>query len=184
MAVVGPTLEDQGLLAMFDELLWYRPFTGSLLWRMRRPEQFRPTVAKSSEALANGFNGKHKGKRAGSVVMQPYRVLGHLGAHWRCDRIAWALFYGEWPKGRVAHLNGDLADDRILNLVDDGAKDRRPAIGPVQRPVGPAAMPIAFLSSATRCMTWGNTNGRTCLPYDKRADDCLPAGVAVDGTGR
>lgn len=178
-------VEDEGLLAMFDELLIYRPFTGSLLWRPRGPHKFRGTIAKSPEAQSNIFNNKLAGKRAGSVAQQPFRVLGHMGAHFQCDRIAWALYYGAWPKGRVLHLNGDLADDRIENLVDEaGAEERRPGHGPVQRPAGPALPPVKLLSSAMGCRMWSSLNGRTCLPYDKRTEDCLPAGVAKDGHGR
>lgn len=31
-------------------------------------------------------------------------------------RIAWVLFYGEWPQGQVGHLNGNRKDNRISNL--------------------------------------------------------------------
>lgn len=35
-----------------------------------------------------------------------------------CHRLSWALFYGEWPKGFIDHINGDRQDNRIENLRD------------------------------------------------------------------
>lgn len=33
-------------------------------------------------------------------------------------RVAWLLHHGQWPDGEIDHINGDSADDRILNLRD------------------------------------------------------------------
>lgn len=43
------------------------------------------------------------------------RLMGRaIYAH----RAAWAISYGEWPKGDIDHINGDRADNRIANLRD------------------------------------------------------------------
>lgn len=34
----------------------------------------------------------------------------------RARRVAWALYYGEWPTKEIDHINGDPTDHRICNL--------------------------------------------------------------------
>jgi len=34
---------------------------------------------------------------------------------WFCQRVAWVLHYGHWPKD-LCHINGVLSDNRIVNL--------------------------------------------------------------------
>lgn len=36
----------------------------------------------------------------------------------RAHRLAFALFHGAWPVGEVDHINGDVTDNRIVNLRD------------------------------------------------------------------
>ncbi len=39
-----------------------------------------------------------------------------LGFKFLASRLAWLLYYGEWPEKTVDHINGNPADDRIANL--------------------------------------------------------------------
>ncbi len=48
----------------------------------------------------------HKGYLRISVAGKT--VLAH--------RLAWLLFYGEWPRSEIDHANGDKQDNRICNL--------------------------------------------------------------------
>lgn len=74
----------------------YDPQTGAFI-RLRGPRAGRPAFA------SLGRNGYLYGRAAGQDAL-----LAH--------RVAWAIFYGEWPGGHLDHINRDKADNRICNL--------------------------------------------------------------------
>jgi hypothetical protein len=79
--------------------LWveYNPETGALTWK---PESRRSGPA---------FNSKHNARyRYGMIEREIY--YSH--------RVAWAIYYGEWPQGEIDHINGVRDDNRIQNLRD------------------------------------------------------------------
>ena len=79
------------------ENLSYDPKSGKVTWK-------RTT---SNRAVAGTEVGLHSaGYRRVRICKQ------HLFAH----RIAWFLFYGEWPRGNIDHINGMRDDNRIENL--------------------------------------------------------------------
>jgi hypothetical protein len=39
-----------------------------------------------------------------------------LGSTYLAHRLAWAIYYGEWPTDQIDHANGDATDNRICNL--------------------------------------------------------------------
>lgn len=80
---------------------------------------------------------KVRGQLAGWVKtddsrLTSYRELRANGKTVKAHRLAWRLFYGDWPVGIIDHINGDGLDNRIKNLreVDkfDSAKNK-----PIQR---------------------------------------------------
>ena len=79
------------------ELLSYDPNTGLLCWRVKRGKC-------AAGKIITCLNG------AGYIVVRIDNVL--LRAH----RVAWAMFYNEWPDGEIDHINGIRNDNKLFNL--------------------------------------------------------------------
>jgi hypothetical protein len=90
-----------GLRNMLEDLraaLRYDADTGRFFWFHRRGN----VPAGTETGLCN--NGKG------------YRVIGWCNRIHVAHRMAWAIYYGEWPAQDIDHINGDRADNRICNL--------------------------------------------------------------------
>jgi hypothetical protein len=103
------------------ELLTYNPDTGKLFWKERTAKYFKnpknPNYTKS-------WNTKWAGKEALTAITrrksgQISRLDGHVfNKKYAAHRIAWLIYYGEWPKNEIDHINQDPTDNRIKNLRD------------------------------------------------------------------
>ena len=95
------------------EMLSYAPKTGELNWSVRRSN----TIPAGKPAFTAKKNSGHL---HGLINRKSYM------AH----RVAWAIFYGEWPQGAIDHINGIPDDNRIENLrlanAAENAMNRRP----------------------------------------------------------
>lgn len=56
------------------------------------------------------------GHEAGGLSTKGYRQLRVDGRHIEGHRVAWALYYGEWPTHHIDHRNGVRDDNRRANL--------------------------------------------------------------------
>lgn len=107
----GHGLEEEILRKMS-----YDPLTGEITWR------------KIEHSLSNGdkiFNGRYSGKRAGTPHIQDgYNHIGIGGRMILAHRLAWFIYYDEWPDGIIDHINHDRLDNRIVNLRDSNSKEQ------------------------------------------------------------
>lgn len=93
-------------------MISYDAGTGILTWKPRPREMF--TTGRAWRI----WNVSNAGREALFSKCQGYKRGTIFGKAARAHRIAWCLYYGEWPKGQVDHINGDRSDNRIANLRD------------------------------------------------------------------
>ena len=79
------------------EYIGYEPETGRLFWKKKR-------------------GNKHTGQTAGSVDTHGHVRIELFGKTIGAHRAAWIVATGHNPLGVVDHINGDPADNRIVNL--------------------------------------------------------------------
>jgi hypothetical protein len=81
------------------ELDWvaYDAATGVFRWRVSR-------------------GGVREGRRAGSRGSEGYVQIQIKGKIFYAHRLAWRIAYGHWPAHQIDHINGDRADNRLVNL--------------------------------------------------------------------
>jgi hypothetical protein len=72
---------------------------------------FRRLVASKGCSLKIGWT-------KGSLSYRGYRKMNLLKKSYELHRIAWLIYYGDWPKKNIDHINGDKSDNRICNLRD------------------------------------------------------------------
>lgn len=60
--------------------------------------------------------GRNTNKPIGTLERHGYLVMMFKGKQYKSHRVAWFLYYGEWPKGILDHINRNKSDNRICNL--------------------------------------------------------------------
>lgn len=96
------------------KMLRYDADTGVLIW-LKAPVTMFDGVDNRKKAYR--WNSRYAEKMAFTVIHSAgYRQAGIMGRLYLAHRVAWAMFYGEWPKGEIDHINGDRSDNRIWNL--------------------------------------------------------------------
>ena len=81
------------------EFIAYNAKTGEMTWKKVLGNRTRP----------NAICG-------GNIDSKGYGRVCFDGKQYRAHRVAWALFYGEWPTLQIDHINGNRLDNRIQNL--------------------------------------------------------------------
>ena len=102
------------------DLLTYNPDTGKLFWKERPLKYFK----NQNPNYAKRWNNRWVGKEALTSINrrksgQIARLRGgFFGKKYCTHRIVWLIYYGEWPKNEIDHINQDPTDNRIENLRD------------------------------------------------------------------
>ena len=86
-----------GALDLIKKMLSYDPITGELRW-----------LVSSGTVKAGAI--------ASSVNSIGYGRVKVGGKHYAAHRISWALTHGSFPDSEIDHVNGDSADNRLVNL--------------------------------------------------------------------
>jgi len=90
-------------------LVRYDAKTGDLFWLPREP----------ASPYVKTWNTKHAGQKAFCTVTTYGYVKGYIyNRPYHAHRVAYALYYGQWPQGHIDHINGITSDNRIANLRD------------------------------------------------------------------
>lgn len=141
------------------KLIHYDPETGLLTWKERTAEDFN-----GNETAAKRFNTWRAGEPAGGRTnTHPELVNGYwkikvqlpYGPYLPAHRIAWALYYGEWPTETIDHINGDCEDNRMVNLRQvSHAENQRNK----KRPVNNKSGRIGVCKPSNRNKWWAYIN--------------------------
>lgn len=95
------------------ESLDYDSETGLLRWKERPQSHFKTLAAQRST------NSKYSGKLAGyadCIDGINYQVIKIRQRAYLAHRLAWFLYYNEWPSGALDHIDGDGLNNKIENL--------------------------------------------------------------------
>lgn len=96
------------------QLLRYEPETGILYWLPRSEFWFS---GKNPSTSAKKFNTRRANKRAFTAIGADGYFVGRVfDISLRAHRVAWAIYYGEWPNKDIDHINRNPLDNRIENL--------------------------------------------------------------------
>lgn len=93
-----PKEKRSGMTAEWlHENLVYVPETGAFMWKVRGA-------------------GRMMGKVLGTKVWPGYITMKVDNVIHYAHRLAWLYVHGRWPDYQLDHINGDKADNRIINL--------------------------------------------------------------------
>lgn len=100
---------------LLKKLLRYEPETGKLFWLKRTSDMFESGKL-PAQHRCNIWNSKYAGKEAFCIDGNGYITGKIFNTYLKAHRVAWALFYGEFPNEQIDHIDGNRANNKISNL--------------------------------------------------------------------
>lgn len=91
-------------------ILSYDPDNGNLTWKPRPLDHF------VSQRGCSTWNTRFAGKPAFTALSAGYRIGAVDYQTLKAHRVAWAIYHGEWPEGQIDHIDGDRANNQMVNL--------------------------------------------------------------------
>lgn len=101
---------------MAREIIEYNPETGEMLWKPRGEHWFNTDGYRTAKQCADKWNTRLAGKRCGYFNKDGYIEAAIKYGRFKMHRVAWLIYYGDWPIGEIDHINNDRSDNRISNL--------------------------------------------------------------------
>lgn len=107
---------------VLDESSW------RVLWSYERPrDDFRTQY--SYKNYTNNYAGKEAGQIKKKEGYSDYRSIKVNGVHIQSHIAVWLLYYGEYPRGVIDHIDGDGLNNDVRNLRDvtmlENSKNRK-----------------------------------------------------------
>lgn len=91
--ILDPKISSEEIKCLLD----YNPETGDFIWKVRR-------------------GGKAKLGESAGCISNGYVVLKILSRKLYAHRVAWLIFYGDWPDGEIDHIDNNKSNNSIKNL--------------------------------------------------------------------
>lgn len=141
--------------------LRYEAETGKIYWIKRCSLRLSQTVPGTEAGFLHEASG--------------YRYVGCGGKPQRVHRVAWLLFYGVWPPAQIDHINGNRADNRIVNLrLADNTQNQRNAATPKNSETGYKGVSFSKMHGKYRAYIKINYK-QIWLGYHKTAEEAARA---------